>query len=34
MSLSSLLKASAMPADRARVLPAERLLLPKGAFID
>ncbi len=32
--LSSLLKASAMPADRARVLPAERLLLPKGAFID
>jgi type IV secretion system protein VirB10 len=32
--LSSLMKASAMPADRARVLPAERLLLPKGAFID
>ncbi len=32
--LSSLLKASAMPADRARVLPAVRLLLPKGAFID
>jgi|HubBroStandDraft_1064217.scaffolds.fasta_scaffold17494_3 type IV secretion system protein VirB10 len=32
--LSSLLKASATPADRARVLPAERLLLPKGAFID
>jgi type IV secretion system protein VirB10 len=32
--LSSLLQASAMPADRARVLPAERLLLPKGAFID
>jgi type IV secretion system protein VirB10 len=28
------MKASAMPADRARVLPAERLLLPKGAFID
>src|SRR5580658_11290365 len=32
--LSSLLKASATPADRARVLPAARLLLPKGAFID
>jgi type IV secretion system protein VirB10 len=32
--LSSLLRASAMPADRARVLPAERLLLPTGAFID
>lgn len=32
--LSSLLKATAMPADRARVLPAQRLLLPKGAFID
>jgi type IV secretion system protein VirB10 len=32
--LSSLLQASAMPADRARVLPAERLLLPKGALID
>lgn len=32
--LSASLKPSATPAIRARVLPAERLLLPKGAFID
>ena len=32
--LSSSLKPSVTPAARARVLPAERLLLPKGAFID
>jgi type IV secretion system protein VirB10 len=33
-ALSALLHPSAIPAARARVLPAERLLLPKGAFID
>jgi type IV secretion system protein VirB10 len=33
-ALSALLHPSATPAARARVLPAERLLLPKGAFID
>ncbi len=33
-ALASLLKPSATPATRARVLPAQRLLLPKGAFID
>jgi type IV secretion system protein VirB10 len=33
-ALTSLLRPSATPAARARVLPAERLLLPKGAFID
>jgi type IV secretion system protein VirB10 len=32
--LSASLKPSVTPAARARVLPAERLLLPKGAFID
>jgi len=31
---SASLKPSVTPAARARVLPAERLLLPKGAFID
>jgi len=33
-ALSALLHPMATPAARARVLPAERLLLPKGAFID
>jgi type IV secretion system protein VirB10 len=33
-ALAMLLKPSATPATRARVLPAQRLLLPKGAFID
>jgi type IV secretion system protein VirB10 len=33
-ALTALLHPSATPAARARVLPAERLLLPKGAFID
>ncbi len=33
-ALAALLRPSATPAARARVLPAERLLLPKGAFID
>ena len=33
-ALASLLKPSATTATRARVLPAQRLLLPKGAFID
>ncbi len=33
-ALSALLHPSATTAARARVLPAERLLLPKGAFID
>jgi type IV secretion system protein VirB10 len=33
-ALSTLLKPSATPSTRARVLPAQRLLLPKGAFID
>jgi type IV secretion system protein VirB10 len=33
-ALASLLKPSATPATHARVLPAQRLLLPKGAFID
>jgi type IV secretion system protein VirB10 len=33
-ALSTLLRPSSTPAARARVLPAERLLLPKGAFID
>jgi type IV secretion system protein VirB10 len=32
--MAALLKPSATPAVRASVLPAERLLLPKGAFID
>lgn len=32
--LSSLLKPTLMPAAQARVLPTQRLLLPKGAFID
>ena len=32
--LASLLRPSATPAARAQVLPAQRLLLPKGAFID
>ncbi len=32
--LSASLKPSVTPAARARVLPAQRLLLPKGAFID
>lgn len=32
--LTTLLKASATPAVRARVLPAQRLLLAKGAFLD
>jgi len=33
-ALSALIHPMATPAARARVLPAERLLLPKGAFID
>jgi type IV secretion system protein VirB10 len=33
-TLAALLRPSLTPATRARVLPAERLLLPKGAFID
>lgn len=33
-TLAALLRPSLTPAVRARVLPAERLLLPKGAFID
>jgi type IV secretion system protein VirB10 len=33
-ALSSLLKPTATPAVRARVLPTQRFLLPKGAFID
>ncbi len=33
-ALATLLKPSATPAMRARLLPAQRLLLPKGAFID
>jgi type IV secretion system protein VirB10 len=33
-SLASLLKPTATPAVRAQVLPTQRLLLPKGAFID
>jgi type IV secretion system protein VirB10 len=33
-ALTALLRPSATPATRARVLPAQRLLLPKGAFID
>jgi type IV secretion system protein VirB10 len=33
-ALAALLHPMATPAARARVLPAERLLLPKGAFID
>jgi type IV secretion system protein VirB10 len=33
-ALAAILKPSATPAARARVLPAQRLLLPKGAFID
>jgi type IV secretion system protein VirB10 len=33
-ALGALLKATATPATSARVLPAQRLLLPKGAFID
>ena len=33
-ALAALLKPSATPATRARELPAQRLLLPKGAFID
>ena len=33
-SLSTLLKPTATPAVRARVLPTQRFLLPKGAFID
>ncbi len=33
-SLSSLLKPTPTPAVRARVLPTQRFLLPKGAFID
>jgi type IV secretion system protein VirB10 len=33
-ALSALLHLSAVSAARARVLPAQRLLLPKGAFID
>jgi type IV secretion system protein VirB10 len=33
-ALNALLRPSATTAARARVLPAERLLLPKGAFID
>ena len=32
--LSSLLKPTATPAVRARVLPTQRFMLPKGAFID
>ena len=33
-SLAALLKPTATPAVRARVLPTQRFLLPKGAFID
>jgi type IV secretion system protein VirB10 len=33
-SLASLLKATPTPAVRARVLPTQRFMLPKGAFID
>jgi type IV secretion system protein VirB10 len=33
-ALAAILKPSVTPAARARVLPAQRLLLPKGAFID
>ena len=33
-ALATLLRPSATPAARAQVLPAQRLLLPKGAFID
>jgi type IV secretion system protein VirB10 len=33
-ALAALLKPAATPAARARVLPAQRLLLPQGAFID
>jgi type IV secretion system protein VirB10 len=33
-ALSTLLRPTATPATRAEVLPAQRLLLPKGAFID
>jgi type IV secretion system protein VirB10 len=33
-ALAAILKPSTTPAARARVLPAQRLLLPKGAFID
>jgi type IV secretion system protein VirB10 len=33
-ALAALLRPSLTPATRARMLPAERLLLPKGAFID
>jgi type IV secretion system protein VirB10 len=33
-ALASLLRPTATPATRAEVLPAQRLLLPKGAFID
>jgi type IV secretion system protein VirB10 len=33
-ALATLLKPTSTPAMRARVLPAQRLLLPKGAFID
>jgi type IV secretion system protein VirB10 len=33
-ALDALLRPSLTPATRARALPAERLLLPKGAFID
>jgi type IV secretion system protein VirB10 len=33
-ALVNLLRPSATPATRAQVLPAQRLLLPKGAFID
>lgn len=33
-TLASLLKPTATPAVRARVLPTQRFLLPKGAFID
>jgi type IV secretion system protein VirB10 len=33
-ALASLLRPTLTPASRAQVLPAERLLLPKGAFID
>jgi len=33
-ALSTLLKPTATPAVRARVLPTQRFLLPKGAFID
>jgi type IV secretion system protein VirB10 len=33
-ALTNLLRPSATPATRAEVLPAQRLLLPKGAFID